>query len=570
MTEAPHDDGVEVPPLGILREDPSRRAAWEERVLKPSLSKVPERGKPLRSISGRVVERLSSPLKIEGLDYLKDLGFPGEFPYTRGIYPTMYRARPWTMRQFAGFGAASDTNRRFHYLLSHGQTGLSVAFHLPTLLGVDSDSPMARGEVGRCGVAVDSLEDMEFIFHGMPLDRVTTSMTINAPAIILLAMYLVVAEKQGVPWEKVGGTIQNDILKEYIAQKTYIFPPGPSIRLILETFRFCSRHVPRFNFISVSGYHIREAGATAAQELAFTLADGLAYVGAAVEGGMDVDEFAPRISFFFNSHSDFFEEIAKFRAARRIWAREMKLRFSPKDPRSLMCRFHAQTAGCTLTAQQPENNAVRVALQALAAVLGGAQSIHTNSLDETLGLPTEGAVTLALRTQQIIAEESGIADVMDPLGGSYYLESLTRELEEEALEYIERIEAIGGMVAAVEKGFPQREIINSAYEQQRQVQAGERVVVGVNKYAAKEDRPISILEIESGVEAEQVRCLKELRARRDGPRVKRALEALTTAAAQERELMPHVLEAVRAYATLGEMTSALKKVFGEYRDPADF
>ncbi|MFQ6110537.1 MAG: methylmalonyl-CoA mutase [Nitrospinota bacterium] len=567
-TDRGHSSNTPLP--GILREDPSQRKAWEEKVLKPSLSKVPERRSPFRSISGREIERLSSPLKIEGLDYLKDLGFPGEFPYTRGIYPTMYRARPWTIRQFAGFGSARDTNRRFHYLLSHGQAGLSVAFHLPTLMGVDSDSPQARGEVGRCGVAVDSLEDMEVIFEGVPLDQVTTSMTINAPAIILLAMYLVVAEKQGVSWEKVGGTIQNDILKEYIAQKTYIFPPGPSMRLILETFRFCSRHVPRFNFISVSGYHIREAGATAVQELAFTLADGLAYVEAAVEGGMEVDEFAPRISFFFNSHSDFFEEIAKLRAARRIWAREMKRRFSPKDPRSLMCRTHVQTAGCTLTAQQPENNAVRVALQALAAALGGAQSIHTNSLDETLGLPTERAVTLALRTQQIVAEESGITDVVDPLGGSYYLEGLTRELEEGALEYIERIDSMGGMVAAVEKGFPQREIIKSAYEHQRRVEAGERVVVGVNKYTTGEDHPTPILEIESAVEAEQVECLKELRARRDGPRVRGALEALTRAAAQEGELMPQILEAVRAYATIGEMISALKEVFGEYRDPADF
>ena len=454
---------------------------WEKE-LEALLNKNPERKAEFTTVSGIPVKPLYTPLDIEGLDYERDLGYPGEYPYLRGIHPTMYRGKPWTMRQFSGFGTAVDTNKRYKYLLEHGQTGLSVAFHMPTIMGYDSDHPRSRGEVGRCGVAIDTLADMEDLFRDIPLDKVTTSMTINAPAAILLAMYMVVAEKQGVSWKDISGTIQNDILKEYIAQKSWIFPPRPSMKIITDIFQFCSQEVPRWNTISISGYHIREAGATAVQELAFTLADGIAYVEAGIEAGLAPDTFARRLSFFFNAHNDFFEEIAKFRAARRLWARVMRERFQAKDPRSWLLRFHTQTAGCSLTAQQPENNIVRVALQALAAVMGGTQSLHTNSMDEVLGLPTEEAVTVALRTQQIIAYESGVANTIDPFAGSYYLESLTNEMEEKAQAYIDRIDTLGGMVAAIEKGFPQREIMEASYNYQKSVESKERIVIGVNAY----------------------------------------------------------------------------------------
>ncbi|MFQ5895811.1 MAG: methylmalonyl-CoA mutase [Nitrospinota bacterium] len=552
-----------------LAEEPEARAAWEEGALRRALARAPERKARFTSPSDRPIPLLSTPLDLAELNYREDLGFPGEFPYTRGIHPTMYRARTWTMRLFAGFGTAEDTNRRFRYLLSRGQTGLSVAFHVPTLQGVDSDSERARGEVGKCGVAMDSLADMETLLEGIPLGEVSTSMTTNAPAAILWAMYLAVAEKQGVPWGRLRGTIQNDILKEYIAQKTWIFPPGPSLRLIGDTFEFAAREVPQWNPISISGYHIREAGATAVQELAFTLADGLEYVKLGVGRGLDVNEFVPRFSFFFDAHLDFFEEIAKYRAARRLWAREMKRRYNPSNPRALQLRFHCQTAGVTLTAQQPENNIVRVAWQALAGLLGGAQSLHTCALDETYALPTEEAATIALRTQQILLHESGAADVVDPLGGSYYLERLTDGLEEEAREYIRRIDGMGGMVAAIARGYPQREIINAAYRYQQQVEAGERAVVGVNKYAS-EAAPIPTLTITEDAEARQRERLRRLRAERDGAAVRRALDALKRGAEGRENLMPLLLDAVRAYATLGEIVGGLTEVFGEYQDPAEY
>jgi methylmalonyl-CoA mutase N-terminal domain/subunit len=543
-----------------------RRSEWEETVLQPSLAKKPERDVAFTTVSDLPIERLYTAEDLEGWDAERDLGLPGEPPYTRGLHPTMYRGRLWTMRQFAGFGSAEDTNRRFHYLLEHGQTGLSTAFDLPTLMGRDSDDALADGEVGREGVAIDTLEDMETLFRGIPLHEVSTSMTINAPAFVLLAMYLAVAEKQGVPFERLEGTIQNDILKEYIAQKEWIYPPAPSMRLIGDMIAFCSERVPKWNTISISGYHIREAGSTAVQELAFTLADGLAYVEAGRARGLDVDRFAPRLSFFFNSHIDFFEEIAKYRAARRMWCRFMQERFGAKDPRSWMLRTHAQTAGCSLTAQQPVNNVVRVTLQALAAVLGGTQSLHTNSLDETLALPSEESVRIALRTQQIVAEESGVTNTVDPLGGSYFVEALTAKMEQDALELIARIDALGGMVAAIEQGFPQREIAEAAYRYQRQLDTGEKTLVGVNRYTEGNGPPPPLLRIEPEVEQGQKSRLAAVKARRDRARHAQALERLAAAARGPEPLMPLVLDTVRAYASVQEICDALKPAFGIYRE----
>ena len=522
------------------------------------------------TVSGRPIKELYEPGDVAGLVPERDLGRPGEYPFTRGIHRDMYRGRVWTMRQFAGFGTAEQSNARYKYLLKHGQTGLSVAFDFPTLLGYDSDHPRARGEVGRLGVAVDTLADMEILFDGIPLDKVSTSMTINAPAAVIWAMYIAVAEKQGVPSEVLNGTIQNDILKEYIAQKTFIFPPAPSMRLITDTFAFGAARVPKWNTISISGYHIREAGATAAQELAFTLADGFEYVRAGIAAGLDVDVFAPRLSFFFNAHSDFFEEIAKYRAARRIWARGMRERFGAKDPRSWMLRFHTQTAGVSLTAQQPENNIVRTAYEALAAVLGGTQSLHTNSMDEAMALPSERAVKIALRTQQILAEETGVTNTVDPLAGSYFVESLTNELEREALEYFEKIEALGGVIPAIEKGFQQREIADAAYRYQRQVQSGELRVVGVNCYVEQEPSRIELLKITPEVERRQLARLAEVKAARDPCRVADALAEVRAAARGGDNLMPVFLKAVKAYATLGEIMGVLREEFGEYREPAIF
>lgn len=491
---------------------------------------------------------------------------PGDFPYTRGIHRTMYRGRLWTMRQFAGFATPEETNRRYHYLLNQGQTGLSVAFDLPTLMGCDADHATALGEVGKCGVPVSSLADLETVFDGIPLDRVSVSMTINSPAPVLLAMYLAVAEKQGIPYERLSGTLQNDILKEYIAQKEYLYPPRPSMRLVTDVIEFCARHVPKYNPVSISGYHIREAGSTAVQELAFTLRDGIEYVDWAMERGLAVDEFAPRLSFFFNSHSDFFEEIAKFRAARRMWAHIMRDRYGAKDERSWKLRFHAQTAGCSLTWQQPYNNVVRTATQALAAVLGGAQSLHTNSLDEAYALPGEEAVTIALRTQQILAYESGAASVADPLGGSYFVEELTAELERRANDYIARIDAMGGMIPAIERNYPQAEIAEASYRYQRSVESGERLVVGVNAFTQDETRPLEILTIDTSAERRQVDRLKRLRESRDGVRVRAALDSLRRAAEGRENTMPHLLEAVRSYATTGEICAALGEVFGSWQE----
>jgi len=525
--------------------------------------------KRLSTVSERTIKELYTPADLPGFDYLRDLHFPGKYPYTRGVHPTMYRGRLWTMRQFSGFGTAEDTNKRYKYLLSHGQTGLSVAFHLPTLMGLDSDHPLAKGEVGKCGVAVDSLADMEVLFEGLPLDKITTSMTINAPAAVLWAMYMAVAEKQGVPSRVISGTIQNDILKEYIAQKTYVFPPRPSMKLIVDTFEFGSREVPRWNTISISGYHIREAGSTAAQELAFTLRDGIEYVEWALERGLKIDEFAPRLSYFFNSHNDFFEEIAKFRAARRIWAEVMRNRFGARLPRSWLLRFHTQTSGVSLVAQQPHNNIVRVALQALAAVLGGTQSLHTNSLDETYALPSEDAVTIALRTQQVIAHESGVTNTIDPLGGSYFVEALTNEMEKEAKDYIRKIDDMGGMVKAIELGFPQKEIADSAYSYQKAVESRDKVIVGVNAFEMAHE-PISLLEIDEAVARQHLARLRAVRKSRNTARVRRALSDLKRAARDERNLMPCLLVCVKAYATLGEIMDKLKEVYGEYEEPATY
>ncbi|MFY9728742.1 MAG: methylmalonyl-CoA mutase family protein [Bryobacteraceae bacterium] len=517
------------------------------------------------TISGVPVEPLYGPEALAETDLTRDLGAPGEFPYTRGIHRNMYRGKLWTMRQFSGFGTPEETNRRYHYLLQQGQTGLSVAFDLPTLMGYDADHPMSAGEVGKCGANVSSLEDMEILFRAIPLGEVTVSMTINSPAAILWAMYLAVAEQQGVAWAQVSGTLQNDILKEYIAQKEYIFPPRPSMRLVTDTIEFGARHTPRFNPISISGYHIREAGSTAVQELAFTLRDGIEYVDWALERGLEIDEFAPRLSFFFNSHNDFFEEIAKFRAARKIWAYLMRDRYGASSERSWKLRFHAQTAGCSLTWQQPYNNVVRTALQAMAAVLGGAQSLHTNSLDEAYALPSEQAVTLALRTQQVLAYESGVVATPDPLGGSFFVEKLTLDTERAAQDYIRRIDGMGGMIAAIEAGFPQREIAAASYRYQQEVERGERTIVGVNRFQA-EDQPIELLQIDESAARRQEEKLAALRARRDQGRVRKTLDTLQRAAEGTENTMPYLLDAVRAYATLGEITDALRAVFGTYQE----
>ncbi len=519
------------------------------------------------TISAVPIEPVYGPEDLPGFDPARELGGPGEFPYTRGIHRDMYRGKLWTMRQFSGFATPEETNRRYHYLLAQGQTGLSVAFDLPTLMGYDADHALAEGEVGKCGAAISSLEDMEILFRGIPLGEVTVSMTINSPAAVLWAMYLAVAEQQGVEWSRLSGTLQNDILKEYIAQKEYIFPPRPSMRLVTDTIEFGARHTPRFNPISISGYHIREAGSTAVQELAFTLRDGIEYVDWALERGLTVDEFAPRLSFFFNAHSDFFEEIAKYRAARKIWASVMRDRYGTTSERSMKLRFHAQTAGCSLTWQQPYNNVVRTGLQALAAVLGGAQSLHTNSLDEAYALPGEHAVTIALRTQQVLAFESGVTGTPDPLGGSYFLEKLTLETEAAAKDYIARIDGMGGMIAAIEDGFPQTEIAAASYRYQREVEAGERVVVGVNRFQS-EDPPIELLQIDESSAGHQREKLAALRRRRDNDRVRKALDALKHAAEGTENTMPYLVEAVRAYATLGEICDALRAVFGTYQETA--
>jgi methylmalonyl-CoA mutase, N-terminal domain len=545
------------------------RKRYAEKVAKAFEKTTPWK-KDWTTVSGAPVEPLAAPDTQPGFDFERDLGWPGEFPYTRGVQATGYRGKLWTMRQFAGYGTAKQTNARFHYLLEHGQTGLSTAFHLPTLYGYDSDHHMSRGEVGKCGVAIDSLRDMEVLFDGIDLGRVTTSMTINSTAPIALAMYLAVAEKHGTPWEKVGGTLQNDILKEYIAQKEYIFPPRPSMRLVTDQFSFCAKHVPKWNTISISGYHIREAGSTALQELAFTLRDGVEYVKYGIEAGLPVDEFAPRLSFFFNSHNDFFEEIAKFRAARRIWSKTMRERFGAKDPRSWMCRFHTQTAGCSLTAQQPYNNVVRTAIQALAGVLGGTNSLHTNSLDETLALPTDFAVKLALRTQQVIAHESGVANTIDPLGGSYFVEDLTTKMERGCFDYFRRIDALGGMVEAIEAGFPQREIMDAAYAYQRAVDAKEKLVVGVNEFVDEEEHPLEILYIDDAVEDLQKQAVAELRRTRDSKAVTTTLAALRQACAEGKNVMPPLIDAVRTYATVGEISDVMREVFATYEEPAVF
>ncbi len=542
---------------------------WSKSVEK-KLAKRPERKPTFINTSGIPIERVYSPLNVEWLDYLSDLGFPGDYPFTRGVQPTMYRGRLWTMRQYAGFASAEESNRRYKFLLDQGQTGLSVAFDLPTQIGYDSDHEMALGEVGKVGVAIDSLKDMEALFRDIPLDKVSTSMTINAPAAILLAMYIAVAEQQGVPQEKLRGTIQNDILKEYSSRGTYIFPPKPSMRIVTDIIAYCSEKVPNWNTISISGYHIREAGSTAVQEVAFTLANGIAYVRAALDAGLHVDAFAPRLSFFFNAHLDFFEEIAKFRAARRLWARIMKQRFGAKDPRSMMIRFHTQTAGCTLTAQQPQNNIVRVAFEALAAVLGGTQSLHTNSMDEALCLPSEQAVQVALRTQQIVGHEIGVTETVDPMGGSYYVEELTRQICERAEDYIKRIDEMGGAPAAIEKGFIQKEIQDSAYAYQREIEKKERIVVGVNSYQVEEEKPTNLLRVDPAVRVSQVEKLKKLKAERDNSKVKETLESLRQAAEGKDNLMFPIIDAVKAYATLGEICDTLRAVFGEYKGVAAF
>ena len=543
------------------------RSQWEEGTLGPHTDKHPEREVEFSTVSSLPVDRLYGPEDLRDTDFGRDIGWPGEYPYTRGVQPTMYRGRLWTMRMFAGMGTAEDTNSRFKYLLGQGQTGLSTAFDLPTLMGRDSDDALAEGEVGKEGVAVSTLKDMEILFDGIPLGEVSTSMTINAPAAVVYAMYLAVAEKQGVPLNKLRGTIQNDIFKEYIAQKEWIYPPEPSVRLIVDTMEFSAEKVPQWNTISISGYHIREAGATAVQELAFTLADGIGYIQAGLERGMPVDMFAPRLSYFFNSHNDFFEEIAKLRAARRIWARELRERFGAQDPKSWMLRTHVQTAGCSLTAQQPMNNIVRVAIQALAAVLGGCQSLHTDSMDETLCLPSEQAVTVALRTQQIIAEESGAANTIDPLAGSYFVESLTNEVEKQALAYIRKIDEMGGIIKAIEAGFPQREIAEASYKYQKQVESGAKTIVGLNKYVMEEEVPIPLLKIPPSVEETQLKRLAEVKRTRDGKAVASALRNLTAKARiKDENLMPAILDCVRAYCTLQETGDAMKEVFGEYQE----
>ena len=556
-----------------IKEAPSEdqaRERWDEETLKPALRRQGERKPSFQTVSLDEVNRLYTPSDISEIDFDRDLAFPGEFPYTRGIHATGHRGKLWTMRQFAGFGTPEETNARFKYLLKEGQTGLSVAYDLPALMGYDADSPLSEGEVGKCGVAVSSLADMEALFDGIPLEGVTVSQTINAPASVFLAMYLVVAEKQGADWKKISGTLQNDILKEYIAQKEWIYPIRSAMKLVIDTFEFCTNHVPRYNPVSVSGYHIREAGATALQELAFTLRDGIEYVEWGVRAGLDIEQFVPRISFFFNAHNDFFEEIAKYRAARRIWARTMRDRFGAQNERTMQMRFHTQTAGVSLTVQQPLNNIVRVAIQALAGVLGGTQSLHTDAYDEALALPTDRAALIALRTQQIIAEETGVANTVDPLGGSYFLEALTNKLEEGALDYFERIDRMGGMVEAVEKGFPQREIQDSAYQYQKALERGEQTIVGVNKYEMKnENQEVPTLVIDESVRKHQLERLEQTRAGRDKGAVAKALDSLRIAAQRGENTMPATIEAVRVYATLGEICSALRDVYGIYEEPAN-
>jgi len=543
---------------------PDVLSKWTEGV-EQQLSKRPERKQDFVNTSGIPIKRLYTPLDCAADDYLSEIGLPGEYPFTRGVQPTMYRGRHWTMRMYAGFATAEESNSRYKFLLDQGQTGLSVAFDLPTQIGYDSDGEMSIGEVGKVGVAIDSLKDMETLFEGIPLDKVSTSMTINAPAAVLLAMYIAVAEKQGVSADKLRGTIQNDILKEYSSRGTYIFPPKPSMRIITDIFSYCAEKVPLWNTISISGYHIREAGSTAVQEVAFTLANGMAYVEAAQQAGLDVDTFGPRLSFFFNAHLDFFEEIAKFRAARRLWAKIMTERFNAKNPRSQMVRFHTQTAGCTLTAQQPKNNIVRVAFQALTAVLGGTQSLHTNSMDEALCLPSEEAVRIALRTQQLIANETGVSDTVDPLAGSYFIEALTTELCDRAEEYIKKIDEIGGAVSAIEQGYIQREIQNSAYKYHREIEQGERVVVGLNKFQVEEEKPTNLLRVDPSVRVDQIERLKNLKSERDTERVKKSLADLKQGAEGSDNLLPLIVEAVKRYATLGEICDELREVFGEYQ-----
>jgi methylmalonyl-CoA mutase N-terminal domain/subunit len=551
----------------MLDELRTARNEWENTTLRQARERRAERAGEFTTISGEPVERIYTPADFPNFDYLNDLGFPGDYPYTRGIHATGYRGKLWTMRMFAGFGTAEETNQRFKYLLEQGQTGLSIAFDLPTLYGYDTDASEALGEFGKCGVAISSLADMEILLDGLPLDQVTTSMTINGPAAVIWAMYIATAERRGIPKQELGGTIQNDILKEYIAQKEYIFPPNPSMRLVVDTFEYGTQYLPKWNTISISGYHIREAGSTAAQELAFTLADGLEYVRWGIARGLNVDDFAPRLSFFFNAHNDFFEEIAKYRAARRIWAREMKETFGAKNPRSWLLRFHTQTAGVSLTAQQPENNTARVAIQALAAVLGGTQSLHTNSMDEALALPSELAVRVALRTQQIIAHESNVANTLDPLGGSYYLETMTDRLEGQAYEYFDRIDRLGGVIPAIEAGFFQHEIADAAYRYQHETDTQQRVVVGVNEYVSDEPLAVPLLEMDPQGYDRQVARLERVRGGRDNRVTQAALARLEDAACDDTNLMPPILEAVHAYATLGEIMGVLRKVFGEYREP---
>ena len=539
---------------------------WQER-LEKVFSARSERLERFSTVSDRVINRIYTPSDIKDQDFPRDIGFPGEYPFTRAVQPSMYRGRLWTMRMFAGLGSPTDTNQRFHHLVKEGQTGLSTAFDMPTLMGYDTDSPKARGEAGKCGVAIDTLKDMEDLFEGLPIDEITTSMTINPPAPVIWAMYIAMAEKRGIDRKRIGGTIQNDMLKEFVAQKTFMCPPKPSVRLITDTVEFGIKQVPRWNTISISGYHIREAGSTAVQELAFTLADGIAYTEAAVERGLNVDDFAPRFSFFFNSHLDFFEEIAKFRAARRMWARIMKERFKAQDPRSWWLRFHTQTAGCSLTAQQAYNNVVRTSLQALAAVLGGTQSLHTNSLDEVLAIPTEEAATIALRTQQIIAEESGVANTIDPLGGSYFVETLTNQMEEEAFEIIQRIDDMGGMLAAIEKNYPQQEIADAAYHYQRQIDGNEKTVVGVNKYVMSEEIPVEVIEIDEELERLQIEKTNRIKNERDHGQVRAGLERVGEACAGDENTMESLVEAVKAHATLQEICDVFRETFGVYRDP---
>jgi methylmalonyl-CoA mutase N-terminal domain/subunit len=543
-----------------------RKEKWEKETVAKSLARFQERKSKFLTSSNIPVERIYTPLEVQDVDYLQDLGFPGEYPYTRGVYPTMYRGRLWTMRQYAGFGTAEQTNKRFRYLLQQGQTGLSVAFDFPTQIGLDCDHPLALGEVGKVGVSVGTLKEMELLFDQIPLDKVTTSMTINAPAAVLLAMYVAIAQKQGIPPSILGGTVQNDVLKEYVARGMYIYPPKPSMKLVTDIFEYCGKNMPRWNTISISGYHIREAGATAVQEVAFTLANGIAYVQAAIDRGLNVDNFARRLSFFFACHNNFLEEIAKFRAARRLWARIMRERFKAEKPTSWQLRFHTQTSGVALTAQQPYNNIVRVTLQALAAVLGGTQSLHTNSFDEAYALPSQKAVTIALRTQQIIAYESGVADTIDPLAGSYYVEALTNQIEEAAQRYIEEIDRRGGAVNAIENGYMQREIIESAYKYQREVERKDRVIVGVNEFTTEEEVPIKLLRVDPAVEKKVVERLNRVKKERNNQKVKSALDKLHKAAGDEKEnLVPPILAAVKEYATVGEICGVLREVYGEYK-----